>query len=252
MHSTLSKQENMAEFLLSDFTQGRWLDKGGLQLSRIKEEDGDFDRGYKVYLAYHSGKALVKKRENIQKCMEEIKGHLIPTPCNITLHNSQVMRLSEFFEDYYYGIHTLDGEGKVRIGRGMNLTEAEYEELLNKLVLHFPPDQKVLQASSKLEFANFEKTKRKVKRLKKVKASTLHELKVAPPVSANEEMDPSMESDVVWRDDVTTPKEQFIVIQYGWSWNAVTESLQLPVKQSQGGLYFDAKDCYEEASKFEP
>ena len=33
------------DFLLSDFTQATWLDKGGVQLIRLKEEDETFDGG---------------------------------------------------------------------------------------------------------------------------------------------------------------------------------------------------------------
>ena len=133
----------MSAFLLSNVTKAVWLERGAIQLTRIKDEDEDFNQdGRSIYLFHQSCWAIVRKYQLIQESMSGVKEGEIESPCNIVLHKQQVIRLSEYHGQYYYGLHILDNEGHVKIGRGMNLTEDEYQELVNKLMIRFVEKEK--------------------------------------------------------------------------------------------------------------
>ena len=237
----------MTSFSLSDFTQVTWLDKGGIQLSRIKEDGENFEQGYKIFLPYQSCKALVRKRNDIHKYMDGIVSQLISSPCNIVLHKSQVMRLSEFYEDHYYGIHTLDTNGGVKIGKGMNLTEGEYEELLSKLILRFPPIPEdsvttVTEASVSTMHNNFHTPNSKEVKHMKLDISQ-NKTKMATPVN-NIGLSSVTETGYMG----PSAADQFSATQFGWSQQNITGYQSNKV--SQGGWYFNVWDCYQEAMNF--
>ena len=87
-----------SEFLLSDFTQATWLDKGGVQLIRIREEDDAFEGGYRIYVPHQTCKNIVYKQQVIQDTMAGVMNEVVESPCNVVLYKQQVMRLSHFME----------------------------------------------------------------------------------------------------------------------------------------------------------
>jgi hypothetical protein len=127
-----------SSFLLSELTEAVWLDKGGIQLRRVKDEDDDFDAGYKIYVPYPALKTIVNKKKIIQDSAQQVSDSEVESPLNITLYKRQVMRLSLFYEELYYGIHQLEeGTGKIKIGKGMNFSQLEFDVLLTKLEQRF-------------------------------------------------------------------------------------------------------------------
>ena len=128
----------MADFLLSYFTRASWIDKGTIKLTRIKDPSEDFDQhGRSIYLSHQSCWTIARKHQIIQESMEGIMEGVIESPCNVVLYKQQVMRLNQYYDNYYYGIHILDQDGTVKVGRGMNLSEDEYHVLLSNILARF-------------------------------------------------------------------------------------------------------------------
>jgi hypothetical protein len=221
-------------FLLSDFTEGVWLAKGGLQLRRIKEEEDDFDSGYKIYVPYQSLRAIVSKRETIKDSANDVAQMLVESPMNIVLYKRQVLRLSLFYEELYYGLHVLEGDGRIAIGMGMNLSEIEYSKLLEKLLEKFQSTSTSTSpnpdGSNDAEGEGSE-SEAQPSRKRRRKQATLKPLKVG----AGEMKDLF-----------------FPATLYGWFWYSDTGAQYVPTKETAGQWHFNAKDCFFEATACKP
>ena len=236
----------MSEFLLSDFTQATWLDKGGVQLNRIKEEDEVFEGGYRIYVSHQTCKNIVYKHQVIQDTMAAIMDGSVESPCNVVLYKQQVMRLSHFMEEFYYGIHTLDSNGKVKIGKGMNLSGLEYEELLAKLMLRFPLDRtrKLSQKTNGNEKDSQkpeEPQTSKVRGRKRQYFEMNNDQEVVAETASNSKV--SNKSD---------GEPQFFVTKYGWCWYSDVGAQYVSDGQTQGQWHFNPKNCFFEAMRLKP
>lgn len=232
-----------SDFLLSSFTQAVWLEKGGVQLTRIKSEEEDFDGGYRIFVPYQTCRAIVCKQKLIIDTMAAIKDGIVESPCNINLYKQQVLRLSEFMDYFYFGIHSLGSNDRPRIGKGMNLSEIEFEELLTKLTTRFALQQE-------------EKTKKKKQKygeeveqnadgeggpLKKRKYRVDETIASTSSCSVNQ-LDETNET--------TTP--QFWVTKYGWTWYSDVGGQYISTKKAEGKWHYDPKSCFYESMSAKP
>lgn len=223
-------------FSLSDFTEGVWLDKGGVQLRRIKDIGENFDSGYKVYIPSTSLKAIIDRQDVIQDGVASIIDGTIESPHNIPLHKRQVMRLSYFYEHFYYGIHVLDVDEKVRIGKGMNLTEEEYQTLLEHVT------QKINTDGEKKR--NEEHGEGRAKNFLKRQAWEMTTGECSTGASKRRESDL----------DVLPIKSGLIIetSMFGWKWNTEVSTQFSSEKESDGQWHFCPKECFVEAMTFKP
>jgi len=261
----------MAEsaFLLSDFTQALWLDKGGMQLSKIREQGDNFDRGYRIYLTPQSCRFIATKWELILDTMIGIMDGLIDSPCNIGLYRSQVVRLSHFYDEIYYGIHTLDVHGQPRVGKGMNLIEEENRSLTMQLIERYAPDQ-LKKYTRRLASLDKAESAKNVSELDGKQEATKGKKRSRPSQGTSSESSetvsepgkkrsrPSQGTSSESSETVSEPKiakktdkPEFAVTLYGWLWYNDNDQY-VSQGESQGGWHYNPKECFSEAMQFKP
>lgn len=230
-----------SDFLLSPFTQAVWLGKGAIVLNRIKDEDDDFHRGYHIIVPYQAVKAVVEKRELIQTSMLALMEGLTTGPTDIALYKNQVLRICEFYDEFYLGFHKLDtNTGKVMIGKGMNLTEEEYAVLLDKLMKRFSNnDDEEEEENKRKRRRNYQKSDGGKKR-----RIVLEEGSTASTSEKKEKEDKEEEEN-----------PQFVAYRFGWRWYCDTGAQYTNIgecKKSEGEWHFDPKSCFSEAMGVKP
>lgn len=218
---------SVTSFELSEVTQGVWLDKGEIQLRRIKDIGDDFDAGYKIYISVNSVRVIREKRDEIQETVLSIMKGDIESPYNIHLYKQQVLRLSHFYDNFYFGLHMLDSNGKVKIGKGMNLTEEEYEKLLKNVDKKVENDcyYAALQTAPTPSTSGGNTLKRASTSLPSFTSST----KKAAPLP------------------LSIP-----AVFYGWKWLSEVGGQQVSDNKTDGLWHACPKLCFHEAMAFKP
>jgi hypothetical protein len=217
-------------FLLSSKTEAVWLSKGGLQLRRVKDEEEDFDAGYKIYVPYPSLKSIISKKEAIQESAQQVSDSEVEGPLNITLHKRQVMRLSLFYEELYYGIHQMEEDGRrVRIGLGMNLSEPEFLVLVKKLEHRFKSQSGGADVDVGADVDGEDEAGPSAP--KKTRKRT-----IAKVGAHKKEMD----------------KPSFQATMYGWCWYNQIGAQYVPNPENAERWHFSAKDCFFDATTNRP
>jgi hypothetical protein len=197
-------------------------DKGSIQLSRVKDIGEDFSRGYKIYVGFQALKALWTKRDIIQETMLAVTKGEVDSPHNIPLHNSQVVRISHFYDKIYYGLHQVDElSGVPKVGKGMNLSEEEFELLLEYVeerVSACTPPPTLSSSSSKRHMYT--------------------------PTNGEE----ASSSKKKYRKRVVS----FPTTMYSWVWEDDTEDENDNDREVGGEWHFSPKSCFREAMLHKP
>lgn len=125
---------------LSDITNVKWLMGGAIRITRKKYDVlGRLkEGGYKVYVKPATYLSIWEKKDEIESSMLDLLGEE-GVPINVELHDNLIMQLSLFQKEglerqVYYGIHSLDEEGDIMTGVGINLNCEEYHNFIDMLM----------------------------------------------------------------------------------------------------------------------
>lgn len=208
----------MTTWSLSDSTKAKWTNGGTLILERRKKDilGRESLSAYKVFIKPATYLTIYEKNDAIRKKMDELKEVENLTPVNFVLYDRYIIQLSLFKRgkslEPYYGIHILDQTDQIKIGCGLNLTEAEWIDFIQMLEEWY---EGVIECDSKESKKEGEKKKKGKKR----KTSIIYK------------------------------SEQLCVTLYGWEWIYASEKGN---GVNQGGLFINPSLCLQEAMKFRP
>lgn len=124
---------------LSFYKKAQWTPRNDLLITKRTVSGGI----YKVFVSPEACQGIINKQHEILSMMEDVKMGKRPNPTNVTVAEGmeqmpRIIQLSLFNGYPKFGIHILDGVGHIALAKGINLTPAEFEKLLNMLQL-LPP-----------------------------------------------------------------------------------------------------------------
>lgn len=117
-----------------------WTGSGDLVISRRKIKlDGSLEsNAYEIYIDPKSCREMIKKFDEIQRTMTEVKYGRLANPTNVFLDAPRIVQVSLYNGRPKFGIHKLDEGGRITRCMGLNFTPVEYNELM-KFFSQYPP-----------------------------------------------------------------------------------------------------------------
>lgn len=239
---------------LSDNTTAKWLSGGSIKLIRKKFDIlGREKESYKVYVKARTYLTILERHREVERAMEKLVEEGTSMMASVPLHGNFIIQLSLFQTDVgkvdrhpYYGIHLIDDEGEIVVGKGMNLTREEYLAFI-RMLRRWRGDGNSEDGQGESGDETQVGSKKENYRLKKeeeVKEEGERKTKKRKVDSALEDGSSSKVAKFITK--------KISVNLYGWEW-VEKESDYIPLTpEGQGGWHIDPQNCLQEALNRKP
>ena len=124
---------------LSNFKKAQWTPRNDLMISK-KTTGGGM---YKIFVIPEACQGILDKQKELWSLMEEVKKGTRSNPSNIEVanlegHFPRIVQVSVYNGYPKFGLHILDDHKRITMCKGLNLTPAEFEKLLDMLAFTPP------------------------------------------------------------------------------------------------------------------
>ena len=119
---------------LSNFKKAQWTPRNDLMISK---------KSYKIFVIPEACQGILEKQKELWTLMDEVKKGTRSNPFNVEVAKPEgyfprIVQISVYNGYPKFGLHILDEHKRITMCKGLNLTPAEFEKLLNMLAFTPP------------------------------------------------------------------------------------------------------------------